>query len=127
MLFRRSSHHYLSRRRSEPDTNFLIGDVAFREVLSLYLQFCPSFCMVYIDLSLLSSRFHSLSIFVVCSSSDLCCFGRTISLLSILSSFLSNKTINGAYSSAGYLISELKFRFFAFVFNRFCLKLLIVL
>lgn len=55
----------------------------------------------------LSSFSLTLLLSLVYSWDFLCSSSRTISLLSIVSSVLSSKTINGgAYSAAGYLISE---------------------
>ena len=80
--------------------------VAVREVLSLRLQFSPSFVMVSLSLSL-SSFFTDFPSFARLFMRFLCSSSRTISLLSVVSSVLSSKTINGgAYSAAGYLISE---------------------
>ncbi|VYS70897.1 unnamed protein product [Arabidopsis thaliana] len=71
--------------RAAVDPDSLTVDVAVCEVLSLQLQFSPSFCMV-----------HQICVVVL---------RRAISLLIILNSFLSNKTIISAYASAGFLIS----------------------
>jgi len=58
--------------RAAVDPDSLTVDVAVCEVLSLQLQFSPSFCMVYLTLSLLP-RFSLSCHFLRLGSSDLCC------------------------------------------------------
>lgn len=77
-------------KMSSPFVKSYLVAYNFLQASSWYLSLLP------LSLAFFRSFIHE----ILCSSS------RTISLLSIVSSVLSNKTISGAYSAAGYLISE---------------------